>query len=185
MGTSKSFGELAGKMEHLATVVPKATREGVRSGALATKQIIVTTAASRGVSPASKIAGSKWSVGFDIKGKYKPTALVRIRGPFQLVERDTKLHVIAARRLASRTAARRRLGEIALAGGGVSFGQFRNTKTGTGKKALVINGSPRAYAVHKGTKGKFIFRDSVTRAERVVPPIIRKRIHIDMAFALR
>lgn len=182
MGTSRSVAELAGKFDNLTRVVPDATRQGVTSGAAATKNIILSTAVSRGVKPTSKIAGGKWSVGYDVRGKVRPTALVRIRGSFHLVESDTKLHIIAAKRIATRSAQRRRLGEIALSGGGVRFGAFRSTARG--KRALVINGNPRAYAVHKGTTGKRIFRDSVDRAERVVPLIIRTRLKIAMSQAL-
>lgn len=184
MGVSRSPAELAAKFNRLTTIVPDATRDGVHSGAAATKKIIVTTAASRGVLPSSKIAGGKWSVGYDVRGRLNPTALVRIRGSFHLVESDTKLHIIAAKRLATRSAQRARLGEIALSGGGVKFGRYRSLRSGGGKRALLVNGSPRAYAVHPGTKGKHIFRDSVKRAERAVPPIIRTRLKIAMSQAL-
>jgi hypothetical protein len=194
MGTSSSPAELVGKLGRLAGAVQKSNVEGVKSGAAATKQIIIANAASRGVSPGSKIAGAAWSVGYDVKGTYRPTALVRIRGQFHLVESDTKLHIIAARRLATRGALRGRTGEIALSGGGVSFGKLRAAQTRRragavvqtgGKRALVIGGNPRAYAVHRGTKGKGIFAASKTQAERVVPPIIRSRIRLAMTEVIR
>jgi hypothetical protein len=156
MGTSRSAAELSTKMNRIATTIPRATRTGVSESALRGKNTIIAVAAQRGVSTGSRIAGGKWSVRYDIKGTTRPTALLRIRGQFHLVESPTRGHPIPGNR------------------------RRRNRK-----KALAFNGVVRAKVQHPGTRGKFIFRDAKKRIVAATPPAVMKHIVTDMTSALR
>lgn len=141
MGTSHSAAEFAGKMNKIATTLPRATKAGIRDSSLAGKTLIQTVAASRGVSVNSRIAGRPWRAGYDLKGTPShPASLLRITGAFPLVENDTPAHLIQGRQAPGRRGRRR-----------------------TGKKALNIGGNIRASARHPGTRGKHIFRDAKKR----------------------
>lgn len=157
MGTSNSAAEFAGKMNRVATSIPRAAKTGVSESALRGKQTILAVAASRGVTPSSRIAGAKWSVGYDIKGTTRPTALLRIRGPFHLVEGPTREHEIKAGQR----------------------GRRRNRK-----KALAFNGLVRTRVHVRGTSGKYIFRDAKKRIVNDTPPAVMKHVVSDISKAL-
>lgn len=156
MGTSTSAAHLAGKMNKIATGIPKATKTGVAASSLAGKNTIIRVAASRGVYTSSRIAGGKWSVRYDLKGTRRVTSLLRIRGPFQLVEGPTAAHTIPR----ARTRSKKR------------------------KQALAFNGVVRKTVQHPGTSGKYIFRDSKKIIEKQTLPIIRTQIVLEMSQAL-
>ncbi len=147
MATSTSAAQFAGRITKLATVTKTRQAAVVNQGALTAKLIILSEAQAKGVSPSSKIAGGKWGVGYDVRGFNNPTALVRIRGPFHLVDRPTKAHEIRPRR-----------------------------RRGSGKRAITIGDSVYAYAHHPGTRGKGIFRASKVKAAKAVPLVMSQRI---------
>ena len=149
MGTSKSAAEFSQKIVKMGTLTQARAKATVDRGAFATKSIIVAEAASKGVTSASRIAGGKWGVGYDVKGFNNPTALVKIRGPFQLVERDTKPHTIGPRRRGRRS---------------------------SGKKAVAFNGNVRRTVHHPGTHGKGIFAAAKKKAEATVPKIMAQSV---------
>lgn len=195
MGTSTSAAELAGKMNRIATTIPKATERGVRDAAKSAELTIYNTAARKGVQRTSLIAKRPWGVRGSVRANGpKSTAFVRIIGPFHLVESKTNPHVIVARRLATRTAARKRTAEIALSGDErVSFGKLRATtrvrRNGevvarSGKAALTINGNLRAYAYHRGTRGKGIFAEAKVRILNQAPRGVFGYVVDDMAQVL-
>lgn len=193
MGVSHSPAELAAKMAKLGQAVQKQDEVTVKQAAAMTKKIIVATAASRGVSPSSKIGGRKWSVVYNIKGTEKPTAVLFLRGNFHLVESDTRAHVIGASRWGTRAAFRKRTAQIALRSGGLGLRLRSNvSRSRTGeirqrnlKSALKINGEFAVYAYHRGTKGKHIFRDSKKAAEKAIPLEYERRIRKAMTAAIR
>ncbi len=98
MGTSRSAAEFSQKIVKMGTITQRRQKDTVFQGAMATKAIIIAQAAAKGVTPTSKIAKKRWSVGFNIEGFNNPTALVKIRGPFHLVDRPTRSHRIGRKK---------------------------------------------------------------------------------------
>lgn len=135
--------------------------------------------------------GAKLGVRYDIKGTKNPTSLIRAIGPWQIIENDTRPHIIVAKRLGrgqGRTAAASRAGTVS-AFGGTSRGVFGAlvASTRTARNGAVLRragsaalggalasaaGGPRPYAFHPGTKGKKAFskgvRAGVPDAKRAV-----------------
>jgi len=149
MGTSKSAAEFSSKIVKMGRITQARAAQTVGKGALATKEIIIETAESRGVSRTSKIAGGKWGVRYDVRGFNNPSALVKIFGPFHLVDGPTKAHQIGPRRKGRRR---------------------------TNKSAISFNGVARASAQHPGTRGKRIFPQAKVTAQRVVPRVMSQSI---------
>lgn len=147
MGTSRSAAEFSRKITKMATVTQTRQRETVNMGALTAKELMVAEAGSRGVTPGSKIAGGKWGVGYDVKGFNNPTALVRYRGPFHLVDNPTKPHRIGPKR-----------------------------RRGKGKQAVAFNGAVRRSVQHPGTPGKRSFPAAKTKALVAVPRVMSRSI---------
>ena len=168
MGTSKSPAEMVGKIRALGTATERSAQQAVGAGALATKTIMVQTAGARGLPLGAKIAGKKWSVGYDVKGGRNPAALVRYRGPFHLFDNPTKPHVITAKRLGTRTSRASRAARASTGGAG-AFGGFGERR---GAKALAIGGNLRAYANHPGTAGARSFPAARAIAELRVPRVM-------------
>lgn len=148
MGTSRNPAEFSRKITNLATVTQRSAKEAVAQGALTTKEIIIAEAASKGVSSTSKIAGGRWGVRYDIKGFNNPSALVRIWGPFHLVDSPTKAHKITPRR------GRRR----------------------SGKQAVSFDSSAYASVQHPGTPGKQIWPAAKAKAHVAVPIVMSQRV---------
>lgn len=147
MGTTNSVDEFAGKITKLATTTQKRSELIVRSGANATKGIMLAAAASRGVKPGGKLAGKSWTVRYDLTRGAEPSALVRFTGPFHLVNNPTKAHEIVA-------------------------GKGRRKKA----KALRIGENVRASAQHPGTRGKHIFEAGRDTSGRTVPRIMAAQL---------
>lgn len=157
MGTSRDAAEFSQKIVKMATITQRRQKDIVTEGALATKQIIIAAAAAKGITPQSKIAKKRWSVGFDVKGFDNPSALVKIRGPFHLVDRDTKAHQIR-----------------------------RKTRRGrTGKALRLADGQFRTVVDHPGTKGKGIFAASKATAGVTVPRVMSRSVVSGWGQALR
>lgn len=150
MGTSRSVDQFSKKITGLADATKKAERDAVMRGSLLAKEIIIAEAGAAGISPTSKIAGGRWGVGFDVKGTNNPTSLVKVRGPFHLVDSPTKPHEIGPK-----TKGRRR----------------------SGKKAVSL-GTDEVYAVvhHPGTKGKGSFPKAKAKAAVAVPKVMGVRM---------
>jgi hypothetical protein len=94
----------------------------------------------------------------NVKGFNNPAALVRIFGPFHLVDRPTKSHEIGPRKKGRRR---------------------------SGKKAVSFNGIARATVQHPGTKGKGTFPDAKKKASVAVPRIMAKSVVSGWRDALR
>jgi hypothetical protein len=190
MGTSRTPAEMIAKVHQLSTITQRQRKIAVSEGALATKTIMLSAAASRGVKPGGKIAGKPWNVRYDVKGADKPVALVRFTGPFHLVNNDTDQHFIGPKGFGSLSALRR-LGAgvgAARAFGGTASGIFSSAGAGRefhthrsgrlvsrqrrGGLALTIGGNLRAYAFHPGTSGKAIFPAAKSVAQRRAPPLM-------------
>jgi hypothetical protein len=149
MGTSVSVSKFVTKIEHLGTATERNQLKILNRGALTAKNIILSQAASQGMPANAKLAGKPWGVKYKIVpgiGGAAPTAEIGFRGPFHLVERDTKPHLIGVRKRARR-------------------GQNK-------KKALSFNGVTVATADHPGTKGKGIFANAQKTIRVVVPKVM-------------
>lgn len=158
MGTSTSAAQFAGKIQKAATVTQRRQRETVDMGALTAKEIIIAEAGARGIQPTSKIAGGRWGVGYDVKGFNNPTALVKVRGPFHLVDSPTKPHKITPR---------------------------RRGRKASGKKAVAYGGEAFRSVNHPGTKGKESFPAAKKKAAIVVPKVMARSIVSGWRSAIR
>ncbi len=156
MGTSTSAAQLAKKMNTISTTIPRSTRKAVSDSALQGKNTVIRVAAQRGVSTSSRIAGGRWSVRYDLKGTARPTALLRIRGPFHLVESNTRAHPIP------------------------KPGRRRRNR----KKAMSFNGIARTRVQHPGTTGKHIWRDAKKEIIGSTPPQVMRQVVLDMSQTL-
>lgn len=135
MATVHSAKDLAKFFDQMASATERGQKAALIKGATQTKQIFLTTAASRGVRPGGRIAGKPWNVRYDLLPGNIPSAVVKFTGPFHLVESATKPHEITPK--AGRSQRRR--------------GRATNAK------ALRIGGEFRASASHPGTRGKKVF----------------------------
>jgi hypothetical protein len=158
MATTTDPKKFVADIRKMATITQRRQVQIVNEGALLTKTIILSEAAQAGVTPASKIAGGKWGVRYNVKGFNNPAALVRIFGPFHLVDRPTKSHEIGPRKKGRRR---------------------------SGKKAVSFNGIARATVQHPGTKGKGTFPDAKKKASVAVPRIMAKSVVSGWRDALR
>lgn len=143
MGTSRTPLELAVKLATYERLVEVANKDGVAKAALFVTTAIRTQ--TKAVVPSMRLSGvgrsgAKIGAGFDMIGVTNPTALVRARGPFHLIERDTKPHTIGPRR--------RRRG---------------------GKAIRMEGGAVRRSVEHPGTKGKHPFERAVRASIPLVP----------------
>lgn len=170
MGTSTSAAQFADKITKAATVTQRRQKLTVEQGALVAKEIVIAEAASNGVSPTSKIAGAKWGVRFDVKGFNNPSALLKVVGPFHLVEGDTRAHRIYRKvarkkgRGSARINKQQALNEVF---GGV--GAYRGG-------ALKLPEGFRRVVNHPGTKGKGIWKSSQPKIRKAVPRVMSQRI---------
>lgn len=102
MGTSTSGKQLAAKMLRAAGAIEVGSNAGVRAAALLITESVRRELGNAGVSNRLSGVGKSGAaigVGFTMVGQAfgNPTALVKMRGPAQLVERDTKPHEIGVR----------------------------------------------------------------------------------------
>lgn len=163
MGTSRNPQQMVGKIKALGTATERNTRKAVAEGALAAKTIMVASAAAKGLTPGSKLAGRRWTgVRFNVTGTRNPEALVRYMGPFHLFDNPTKPHEITAKRAPGAT--RRGRG---------------------GKQALNIGGNIRASATHPGTSGARSFPAAKVIAHRRVPRVMASTISHGWSQTLR
>lgn len=152
MGTSRSAAEFSRKITNLATVTARTQRIAVEAGALTAKEIMVAEA---GLSSSSRVAGAKVSVGYDVRGFSNPTALVRWRGPFHLVDNPTRPHTIP------------------------------KSRRGRAKRLKLPDGGVRASVQHPGTSGKRSFPRAAAKAKIAVPRVMARPLVSGWRQALR
>lgn len=159
MGTSTSWAQLEGKLSRFAVAVGDIPRTKVDEAGRVAKGIIESRTPNR-LRNVGK-SGAKLSVGLEVNGRGEmASARVFAKGPWQLIERSTRPHLIipkGARGLgAGRTAKIRNassLLEVAprLSGLKIGFGRGAVLKVGDGFAA---------YAKHPGTRGKHPWADA-------------------------
>lgn len=140
MGTSRTMGQLATKLERVSVAMTGARRPGVERAAFATKQALLDAEGAPRFLKNVGRRGAKVGVRYDIKGSENPTALVRWYGPVHLVNNPTRRHEITPK--------------------------VRRRKA---RKAVLVNGTPRARADHPGTRGKRFFEKGAARAATIAP----------------
>lgn len=139
--------------------MPDALARAVKAAAMLTKTTIMAqpgyparplrgTARSNGKGP------YKASVGFDIKGTQNPTALVKARGPFPLVEGNTKPHEIKRKKRRGKKHSQ----ALWLPGGWVT-GPLH----------------------HPGTRGRFPFRSGVEASRPLVQATFQRELNMTLA----
>lgn len=176
MGTSRSSAEFVKKINDAGRATDRHRRVAVNEGALQAKKTMLAAASTAGLTPGGTIAGKKWNVGYDIKGRERPVALVRYKGPIHLVNNPTKAHYIAAGGLGGNRQSRSDRAFQASASrfaGGSGRGSFAGQrKSRSGKRSLKFGSSNYAYVHHPGTAGKRFFPVAKTMAARTVPPLM-------------
>lgn len=167
----RAFDKLTTSIAQTVPELRTAQARGVQKAALEAKTIINTeirkvAGADMRLSGAGK-RGARVGARYDIKGSTNPTALIRALGPIQLIERDTKPHLIAPR-------------ASFVTRGGVRVRQGRRSAAGRrlrgGKTALTIGGNLRASAEHPGTKGRHPFQRGAEKASKVTPEIFQAEV---------
>ena len=136
---ASSPAQLAAKLQKVSKNLEKVPRNAVFKASLAGKAVMVAEAAAKGLSPTSRIARARWSVGFDVKGTRNPTSILRYRGQVHLVNNPTRPHDIVPRERAR----------------------------GRRKRALATAHGPFGRVRHPGTKGKRFFESSRPKVEKV------------------
>lgn len=139
MGTSRSWAELDSKLTRLAHEYADLPNTIVPEAALVAKRAVMGLAPDRlrGVGK----NGAKLSVAYNVSHGATTQALVFARGPWQLIEEDTRAHRIPRERASSR---------------------------GRRRYAVIPGVGPRAYANHPGTKGKHPWRKGIEASRPVI-----------------
>lgn len=143
MGTSKSFAELAGKLEAAARKVR--TDSSILEGAAFQVKKAVQVEL-RKVAPSGRLSGvgkSGARVGVRYQRMGRDAFLVKMTGPAHLIERDTDPHTIGPKRSRQRKAKGRRT-------------------------AVALNGEFRAVVRHPGTRGQHPWEKGVKRSGQPV-----------------
>lgn len=170
MGTSRNPAEMVAKINALGTATERRRRLAVEEGALAAKTIMLASAAAKGLNPASKLAGRKWNVRYDVKDiGARPTALVRYTGPFHLFDNPTAPHVIRPHRYKGTRGTGRRAQKGAAILSAFGLDVFDGG-------ALKVGGSLWAYVNHPGTPGARSFPVAKAIAQRRVPRVMASTI---------
>lgn len=167
MATTTDPKKFVANIHKVAKVTEQRQALNLKRGADMTKELIYSSAAARGVKPTSKIAGGKWSVGYTIAKSSPPTALVKITGPFHLVESDTKAHQIYRKGARAKGKGSMKINRQAILNE-----VFGGTGAYTGGSLKLKDGNFRKVVRHPGTKGKHIFKAAKIQAAAVVPKLM-------------
>lgn len=184
MAYTRSAKQFVADIEKMGTITQRRRAATVSQGALTAKEIIIAEAAAHGVKPTSKIAGAKWGVRYDVKGFDNPAAIVKVIGPFHLVDSPTKPHMIyrkgkrAKGRGSGRINKQQILSEV--------FGGTGAYSGGSLKLPAQVDGSQyRAVVHHPGTAGKGIFAAAKAKAHYAVPRVMGRSVVEGWEEALR
>jgi hypothetical protein len=147
MAGRKSFGDFAVDALSMATSLPKAMTAATAKAALeVTTDARTAIRAESGGDMVLSGMGAKVGARYEIlKGGDHPAAIIRATGPMQIIESDTKPHVIKA--------------------GG------RKSRRRKGSKVLSTPYGPRASVHHPGTKGKHTWSKAIDHAVKDVPKV--------------
>ena len=155
MGTSRSPEQMARKLAYAASAIGD-NKVAVERTAFAVKGIFLDSLRSTGVSGSTPIS-RKVKARYDVKGTRNPTALIRYTGPAHLLNNPTKRHSIVSRKNRRSRA-------------------WRGSRdSGEGLRgAVLVNGQPKAFVSHPGTRGLHFFERAKPIAERVAPTVYHR-----------
>jgi len=168
MSTSRTAAEMANKLFSTGRTITSAQTQALRVMADASKTAIVTS--TQRVVPDMNLShvgknGGKLGVSTIVGTQ----ARVKATGPWQIIEYDTKKHVIASSRFKGPRAGR---GERVAAGQRSLKAGFRGL--GVAGAALRTPYGPRTTVNHPGTKGQHPFRDGVADVVPKLPDVAAK-----------
>jgi hypothetical protein len=155
VGKSNSAAELAKKLSSAGEAL-SSNKPAVEKAAQVTKAVFLTSlhqAGVTGTTPVSKRVKAR----YDIKGTHDASALVRYTGPAHLLNNPSRPHGIVSRK----------------SGGSRRTRSRRDSGVGT-RGAILVDGSPKAYARHPGTRGLGFFQRAVPAAAKLAPSAYRK-----------
>ena len=162
MGTSKSAYELSFKLASAAQMIAD-DNIAIDRTAMAVKTVFLQTLREAGVSGSTKVSrGIK--VRYDKKDRQgRPGAFVRYTGAAHLLNNPTGKYST------SRRSVRQPYGIVSKKNRGTRAARSsRESGVGT-RGAILVNGQPKAYARHPGTKGLHFFEKAVPIARRIAP----------------
>lgn len=169
MGTSRSFAELGAKFDALAIGVGAVPREATKECARVAKTAfeVASPKKLRGVG-----GGAELGVAVAVTGSPEAAeALVYSKGPWQLIERDTRPHLIIPKNATGLGASRRARHKNARNLLGVAS-HLSNLKAGFGAGAVLkIGGHFAAYAHHPGTRGQHPWEKTSIKLKPILPRI--------------
>ena len=151
MGVSRSPEELARKFSAAAAAVGD-TKRPLTVAAQAVKGDFTDALRAAGVRGTTKVSRAVKSR-YDIKGD---TALVRYTGPAHLLNNPTRPHSIVSRK-----------------NRGTRRGRGSRTSGVGARGAILVNGSPKAFAMHPGTKGLHFYERARNMAVQTAPRVYR------------
>lgn len=162
-----------------------APRAAVSAAALRVK--LAALAELRRAVPSGRLRNlrnARLTVGYDVVGTTKPTALVLAKGPWPIVESGTKPHVIVPKKLGKggRGKVAKHNSKQALYDalfGGNTAGSF------TGQKPMKTPYGPRFSVQHPGTQGKHPWAKAVAAEAVKSPPSMAQAALAEIRKALR
>lgn len=155
MGTSNSSAELTRKLLHVSEAIVS-NKPAIERAAFATKTVFTQSLKQSGVKGTTPIS-RKVKARYDIKGTQNATAIVRYTGPAHLLNNPTRAHSIVSKKNRGSRASRSR------------------RESGVGAKgAVLVNGQPRSFARHPGTRGLGFFQRAKPIAAKIAPLEYRK-----------
>jgi hypothetical protein len=168
MSVSRTAAEMANKLFSTGRTITSAQTQALRvMSDLATTSVL--TSARRVVPDLNMSNVGKNGGRLGVRTTVGTVAAVKATGPWQIVEYDTKKHVIASKRFSG---PRKGRGERVAAGQATLRAGFRGT--GVAGAALRTPYGPRTTVRHPGTKGQHPFRDGVADALPKLPLIAGK-----------
>ena len=190
MASTKVGVQIAAQLQAVGEAATVGTRKAVEAASLILKSSIEgelrrdigVDQRMSNVRKGTSSQGAKLSLGYDVKGGTNPTALLRARGPWGLLEYNTPDHQIFPRlagipaRGISRAQRQNLIRQRQLAQA------FGGRGTYAGKSPMPIKPGVFRYSVrdHPGTKGKFPFRNGMAkarpRAERELNTVVLRGV---------
>lgn len=162
MGTSRGVSDLAAKLNRAATAIARADKTAVERTALKIKRA-AEVERNRAVGSDGRMSnvgrsGARLGVRYDLRAGQNPSAVVRATGPWQLVENNTRSHLVTSRYARGTRARRSRAG---------LFGPQQPGALRGGRRAVILTPwGYRRYARHPGTRGKRPWKNSLERSTR-------------------
>jgi hypothetical protein len=171
--------------QRVGGALSKTLRTGVQEAALFTKRSIEAQpgyphAPLRGTGRRGK-PGRRASVRYDVRGSTNPTALLEANGPFQLIERDVKRHLVGIRYSRAskvKAAAGSRIKYNAkgrVVRGGSVWVDAEGPRKVQGKPLRIGGQWVMGPVPHPGSKGRHPFENGVRAAEPFVMQIFRRQ----------